>query len=187
MKHTLLLLGFLLYTVIAAAAQSALYAVVAPGGSIINMVAWDGVATFNVSPNTLVLATNQPNAQIGGTYSAGVFTAPVAPVSPQGIVYVNSPASSANLALPNPVSAPSGGGCRLLYVYLQPAGLLAALTLTMPPQPQDCDVLNLLSSQTITALTFAPTFQGAPTTLAAGAAGAKQMTYSAQLGNWFLW
>jgi hypothetical protein len=179
----------LLTTLLSAFAYAAntIYAVVAPGGSIINLVTWDGVSPFNVSPNTLVSATGQTNAQIGGTYIGGVFTAPAAPAAQQGIIFVNSPTSGTTLALPNPVTAPGGGGCRLLYVYLQPASTLASLTLALPTAPQDCDVINLLSSQAITALTWSPTFQGAPTTLAATASGAKQLTYSAQVGNWFLW
>lgn len=177
----------LLLAVLSAHAATTIYAEISPSNIVINLVAWNGVTPFNASPNTLVNATGQSNAQIGGTYVAGVFTAPSAPVQPQGIVYANSPSSGANLALPNPVTAPQGGGCRVLYVYLQPAAALAALTLTMPSAPQDCDVINLLSSQAVTALTWSPTVQGAPTTLTAGSAGAKQMTYSAQVGNWFPW
>jgi hypothetical protein len=159
----------------------ALYARVS-GTTVVNLVSWDGVSPYNVSPDVLVLATSQPNAQIGGTYANGVFTAPAAPAPPQGIVFVNSPTSGASIQLPN---APQPQA--KLYAYLQPAAALAALTLQMPPSPLDGDVLNLLSSKAITSLTFSPTFSGAPTTLAAGATGAQQMTYSAQLGNWFLW
>lgn len=164
----------------------AIYALVAPGGAIINMVNWDGSALFNVSPNTLVAAAGNAAAQIGGTYLTGVFTAPSAPAPPQGIIFVNSPASGATVALPN---APQPQA--KLYAYLQPAGALASLTLVMPPNPQDGDVLNLLSSKAVTTLTMQPAtgqvFVGPPTTLAAGAAGALQMTYSSQLGGWFQW
>lgn len=180
------ILGLLFALALPLAAHAALYAVVT-GTTVTNMVSWDGSSTFSVPGSTLVLATSQPNAQIGGTYSGGVFTAPAAPAAQQGIVYTNSPATGATLALPNPATAPGGGGCRLLYIYLQPATALTALTLTLPSAPQDCDVLNILSSQAITTLTFSPTFQGAPTTLAATATGAKTFTYSAQLGNYFLW
>lgn len=160
----------------------AIYAVVDVSGHVINLVRWDGSAPYDVTPNTLVDATGKPNAQIGGTYLGGVFTAPAAPVAQQGIIFVNSPASGATVALPN---APQPQA--KLYCYLQPAAALAALTLVMPPAPIDGDILNILSSKTVTALTLTPTFQGAPTTLAQGAAGAIQLTYSAQLGNWFQW
>lgn len=160
----------------------ALYAEVNASNVVVDLVVWDGVTTFNVSPNTLVAATGQPNAQVGGTYIGGVFTAPAAPAAPQGIVFANSPASGATISLPN---APQPQA--KLYAYLQPAATLASLTLVMPPSPQDGDVLNLLSSHAITALTLTPTFAGAPTTLGAGAANALQFTYSAQLGNWFQW
>lgn len=162
--------------------SSQLYALVNTSTVVINMVQWDGVTPYNVSPNTLVLATGQPNAQIGGTYVGGVFTAPSAPAASQGIIFSNSPVTGATVPLPN---APQPQA--KLYAYLQPAATLATLTLTMPPSPQDGDVLNLLSSKTITLLTMTPTFQGAPTTLVLGAAGALQFTYSTQLGNWFPW
>lgn len=159
-----------------------IYALIDIAGHVINLVRWDGTTPYNVAPNTLVDATGQPNAQIGGTYAGGVFTAPAAPTVQQGIVFANSPASGATVALPN---APQPQA--KLYCYLQPAAALAALTLVMPPAPIDGDILNILSSKAITALTLTPTFQGAPTTLPQGAAGAIQLTYSAQLGNWFQW
>ena len=159
-----------------------IYALVSPGGSVLNLVTWDGITPFSVIPNTLILATSQPNAQIGGTFLGGVFTPPVTPTPPQGIVFVNSPTTGATVALPNAAQPQAK-----LYCYLQPAAALAALTLVMPPSPLDGDVLNLLSSKAITLLTLTPTFQGAPTTLAATASGALAFTYSAQLGNWFQW
>lgn len=162
--------------------SSQLYALVSVGGNILNLVEWDGTTPYSVTPNTLVSAVGQPNAQIGGTYISGVFTAPATPTPAQGIIFANSPATGTTVALPN---APQPQG--KLYVYLQPAANLAALTLDMPPSPQDGDVLNILSTKAIAALNFVPTFQGAPTSLAATAAGAVSMTYSTQLGNWFLW
>lgn len=159
-----------------------IYAVVNPQGVVVNMTVWDGVRPYDVTPNTLVPATGQTNAQIGATYAAGVFTPPAQPAAPQGIVFANSPASGTTLPMPA-VPQPQGK----LYAYLQPAAALASLAIVMPPNPMDGDVLNLLSSKAITALSFVPTFQGAPSTLAAGANGAAQFTYSQQLGNWFQW
>jgi hypothetical protein len=66
-----------------------LYAVVSPSGSVLNLVTWDGQTTYNVAPNTLVAATGQPNAEIGGTYLNGVFTAP-APAAPMVPVSVTA-------------------------------------------------------------------------------------------------
>lgn len=165
---------------------NALYAIVTPQGAVVNIASWDGVTPFNPAPNTAILATGQPNAQIGGTYIGGVFTAPSLPTPPQGIIFANSPVSGAVIALPN---APQPQA--KLYCYLQPAAALAALTIDLCPSPLDGDVLNILSSKAITALTLTPApgqvFPGAPTTLAQGAAGAIQLTYSAQLGGWFQW
>lgn len=164
--------------------MSSPYALVNTSNVVINMVQWDGVTTFNAAPNTLVLATGQPNAQIGGTYVGGVFTAPAAPTTPQGIIFQNSPTSGATVPLPN---APQPQAS--LNVYLQPAAPLAALTLNFPPSPRDNDKLALYTTQAITALTCVPqqgaTIPNAPTTLAAGVAGIQSFTWSQQLGLWF--
>ena len=58
-----------------------LYAVVSPAGAVLNLVNWDGKTAYDVTPNTLVAASGQPNAQIGGTYAGGVFTPPAPVVS----------------------------------------------------------------------------------------------------------
>jgi len=167
-------------------AASSLYALVNPSTIVINLVEWDGVTPFVVTPNILVSATGQPNAQIGGTYVGGVFTAPVAPTPAQGIIFANSPVSGATVNLP---CAPQPQA--KLYFFIQPAAALAALTIGLCNGPQDGDVLNILSSKAITALTWtAPSgtiISGLPTTLAATASGAIQLTYSTQYGGWFAW
>jgi hypothetical protein len=157
-----------------------IYALINPSNLIVNLVEWDGVTAYNVSPNTLVLATGQPNAQIGGTYISGVFTAPSAPAPAQGIIYQNSPTSGSTLALPN---APQPQA--KLYAYLQPAGTLAALTLTLPPSPQDGDQLTLLSTHAITALTLTGTLLNFSSPFTLGAGVSQIATYSAQLAGWF--
>lgn len=165
-----------------------LYAEVNVSGSVVNMLVWDGATTFNVAPNTLVSASGQPNAQIGGTYLGGVFTAPAVPTAPPGIMFLNSPASGAVLALPAAVQS-GGAGYAKQYVDLTPAAALAALTLQLPVSPGDGDELYVQSSKAITALTVTPgpgqsllNFNS-PIALAAGVS--QHITYSAQLGGWF--
>jgi hypothetical protein len=160
-----------------------LYAVISPSNAVINLVTWDGVTPFDVTPNTLVSASGQPNAQIGGTYANGVFTAPSAPTPPQGIVFQNSPVSGATVALPSAYSP--GAGFRKLYVYLQPAAALAALTLSLDSTAQDGDVVYIVSTKAITALTLAPTPANGGATAALGAGVFSQLEYSAQLAFWY--
>lgn len=160
------------------------YAIVNPSTTVINMVQWDGVTPFNVTPNTLVLATGQPNAQIGGTYNGSVFTAPSAPVTPQGIIFQNSPTSGATLNMPN---APQPQA--KLYAYLTPASILAALTIVLPPSPLDGDQFTIMSTQAITTLTVNPspnqTRLNFPASFALAAGISQGITFSAQLGGWF--
>jgi hypothetical protein len=162
--------------------MSSLYAVVDLSGNVINLVEWDGVTPYNVAPNTLVLATSQPNAQIGGTYVGGVFTAPATPPPAQDIGYVNSPTNGATVTLPT-LPRPQNR----LFAYLQPAAALSALTIDMPPGSQDNDEVNLQSAFAVTGLVFSPTWTGAPNSLVAGSAGKVRFIYSAQLGAWFQW
>jgi hypothetical protein len=158
------------------------YAVVTPGGNVVNIVNWDGVTPYNAAPNSLVLATGQPNAQIGGTYIGGVFTAPATPPAPQGIIFLNSPASGAVLALPN---APQPQA--RLYCILEPAATLAALTLDLGTAPIDGDQLYIFSTHIVTALTLvAPSgtaVNNPPTSLAALVYA--YIIYSAQFNAWF--
>lgn len=161
---------------------TSLYAIVSPGGSVLNITVWDGVSTFVVAPNALVSATGQPNAQIGGTYISGVFTAPVAPTPAQGIIFENSPVSGATLSLPN---APQPQA--QLYAILLPAATLAALTIQLPPSPMDNDKVTIFSSHAVTALTLTPpagiAISNTPTALAALIS--VTCVYSAQYNTWF--
>ena len=135
-------------------------------------------------PIRLVLATGQPNAQIGGTYAGGVFTAPTTPTPPQGIIFLNSPASGATLALPN---APQPQAA--LYCILEPAAALAALTLDLSTSPQDGDDLYILSTKAITAVTpvAAPgqALLNIPSPFALAAGVSQHITWSAQYSTWF--
>jgi|GEM_PF-6279897 len=164
-----------------------LYAEIDPNGNVVNMVQWDGVTPYNVVPNTLVSATGQPNAQVGGTYLNGTFTPPAAPVSPQGIVYQNSPVSGASLNLPKAVAL--NGGYGKLWVYLQPAAALAALTMGLPPNPSDGDEMYVVSTKNITAVTITPspgqTLLNFSSPFALTAGVAQHITYSQQLAGWF--
>jgi hypothetical protein len=144
------------------------YAVVNTASTIVqNIVQWDGVSSFPPpSGCTLVSAVSQPNAQIGGTYVGGVFTAPAAPAAQQGQVFINSPTSGATVPIPNPPPAP---GTQTLYVILEPAAALTSLVLALPPlQPNDGTVLTLFSTRNISNLTFSGgTVNNAPTSLTA--------------------
>jgi len=160
-----------------------IYAVVTPGGAVVNLVNWDGVTPYSVAPNSLVSAVGQPNAQIGGTYSGGVFTAPATPPPPQGIVVTSSPSSGATVTLPS-VPQPQA----TLITYLTPPNAInATMTVVLPPTPQDNDECILLSKQAISVLTLTIPAGGsvvnAPTGLTAGVA--VNLRYSAQYSTWF--
>lgn len=163
---------------------SQIYAEVTPGGAVVNMVQWNGVTPFVVTPNTLVNATGQPNAQIGGTFLAEVFTAPAAPPPAQGQIFLNSPASGATVQIPN--LPPTAGSCpQTLYVILEPATGLSSLTLGLPAtNPNDGSILTLFSTKAIAGLTFqvAP-INNAPNAIAALAQA--NLIWSAQFNTWF--
>lgn len=165
-------------------AQVQLYAVVNPSGTVVNMVEWDGSTAFSVAPNTLVVATGQANAQIGATFSNGVFTAPAAPAPPQGILFQNSPATGATIALPN---APQPQA--VLYCILQPAATIATLTITLPASPVDGDILWIESTQTITTLTVSmvpgQSKINIPNSFQLTANTSQHITWSSQLSSWF--
>lgn len=161
------------------------YAVISPAGAVLNIVLWDGTSTFDVSPNTLVSALNQPNAQPGGTYAAGVFTAPAAPPTPQGIMFINSPLTGARVSLPNAPQPQNE-----LYAVFQPAAAIAALTLDMPPAPADGDDLYLFSTKAVAAMQLVPApgqaFINIPAgTFALAAFSTQHCVWSSQLSSWF--
>jgi hypothetical protein len=158
----------------------ALYARVS-STTVTNMVQWDGVTPYDVSPDTLVLATGQPNAQVGGTYIGGVFTAPSAPPAALGVVFTNSPSSGATVNIPN--MAPQIGP-QTLYAILQPAATLAALTLNLPSPPNDGSILIIFCTKAVTALTLiGGTVNNAPTSLVALAQ--MNIIWSQQFNVWF--
>lgn len=163
---------------------SQVYAEVAPGGAVVNMVQWDGVTPFVVTPNTLVSAQGQPNAQVGGTFLAGVFTAPAVPPPAQGQIFLNSPASGATVQIPDLPLNP-GGGPQTLYVILEPGAALSALTLGLPATaPADGSVLTLFSTRAISGLVF----QGKPINNAPSAIAQlaqSNIIWSTQFNTWF--
>ena len=57
----------------------ATYALISPSGSVLDLVEWDGISHYDVTPNTVVPAT--PVAAKGGTYAGGVFSPPAPVVS----------------------------------------------------------------------------------------------------------
>lgn len=73
------------------------------------------------------------------------------------------------------------------HTILDPAGTLATGTITMPALPGDGMIVNVRSSQTITALTISPntsqSVKGNPTTLAAG--GTVEAIYHAANTTWY--
>jgi hypothetical protein len=69
-------------------------------------------------------------------------------------------------------------------LVLNPAGLLALLTITMPPSPTDGQECSFSTSQPITALTMSGgTIIGGLTTLALG--GFASFVYSSGASSWF--
>jgi hypothetical protein len=156
----------------------ATYAVVNASNVVTDLVQWDGVSPYSVSPSTLVLAG--VGAAIGGTYLAGVFTPPAPPAVPTDVVYSVSPATGATVTLPN-AAAP----WQKMILYLTPATLIAALTIQMPPSPQNGDALIIVSTKTVTLITYSPAVANAPATIALGSS--IRMTYSAILGLWIPW
>lgn len=71
-------------------------------------------------------------------------------------------------------------------LFINPAGTIATLTLTLPASPADGTYMAFSSVQTITTLTLngnGHTVVNTPTTLNGGTAGLKYM-YSATAGSW---
>jgi hypothetical protein len=93
--------------------MSSLYALIDSSNIVQNLFTWDGVTQYDTPGYTKVPASGQPNAQIGGTYTNGVFTAPVAP----------------------PPSVPATVTAAQLKMALQAAGLLSNVTLAVNASP----------------------------------------------------
>lgn len=98
--------------------------------------------------------------------------------------------SETGYSLQVPVNAFSitiANGIRRLI--LNPAGVLATGTITMPANPTDGQIVSISSTQTITALTLSPnasqTISNAATTLTSGPLGAVQYIYVIGSTNWF--
>jgi len=74
-------------------------------------------------------------------------------------------------------------GANQSTVFIEPAGTLAALTLTMPASPSNGDLITIFSKQNVTAVTFnGGTLNGAPTNFSAN--GATTFVYSSASGQW---
>ena len=74
-------------------------------------------------------------------------------------------------------------GANQSTVFVEPAGTLAALTLTMPSSPANGDLITIFSKQNVTAVTFSGgTVNGAPTNFSAN--GATTFVYSSASGQW---
>lgn len=93
--------------------MSYLYALVDSSNTVKGIVLWDGVTQYDTPGYTKVPASGQPNAQIGGTYTNGVFTAPVAP----------------------PPSVPATVTAAQFKMALQAAGLLTSVTAAVAASP----------------------------------------------------
>jgi hypothetical protein len=93
--------------------MSSLYALIDSSNIVQNLFTWDGVTQYDTPGYTKVPASGQPNAQIGGTYTNGVFTAPVAP----------------------PLSVPATVTAAQLKMALQAAGILAAVSAAVAASP----------------------------------------------------
>ena len=72
------------------------------------------------------------------------------------------------------------------WLLITPAGTLATLTVTLPTDRTDGQIVRVISSQILTALTVGgagTTVNGAPTTMSAN--GFFEMAYSATLNAWY--
>ncbi len=110
------------------------------------------------------------------TYFQQTFAAPTLSTS------ISTPGTGFNITVPTPVS-------QQLWMLLQPAGTLAAGTITLPLNTQTPDGTEVLvtSTQIITTFTLAlngaSAANGAPTTLAAN--GYFRMRFVQSLNSWF--
>lgn len=68
-------------------------------------------------------------------------------------------------------------------LFIDPAGSLLALTVTLPDSPVDGQVFSMSSSQAITTLTITGTIVGTLTTMALG--GFARFCYSSTATKWF--
>ncbi len=97
---------------------------------------------------------------------------------------IAKPGSAVAVPLTGATVAMSAGEA---FQIIDPAGTLAALTVTLPPSPVDGQIAGFSTSQELTALTLtAPggaTVAGAPTTLLLG--GATRFIYRAANTTWY--
>lgn len=90
------------------------------------------------------------------------------------VVQYSAPATGATVAISVPNTS----------LVVEPAGLLAALTINMPPTPADGDDVRISSTQAVTALTLGGgTIVGAITALAVGSFA--QYVYRAANTSWY--
>ncbi len=152
-------------------------------GIVTNIVIWNGSSPYT-PPDGGTLVISGPNAQVGATYSGGVFTAPSAPATPQGIMFADTPTAGTTVNLP---CAPQPQA--VLYAYFTPASTLATLNVVLCTAPQDGDVLYILSTKAITSMTITTPsgvqLLGFTSPVAISAGVSAHITYSAQLTGWF--
>jgi len=101
---------------------------------------------------------------------AGIFTQATQTVSTQSFIPTSGDTITANTA-------------NHVWLSINPAGTLAALTITMPTSPKDGDVVSVYTSQKLSAITYSGgTVMGSVTTMSA--ATAISYTYFSTLGVW---
>lgn len=94
------------------------YAVIDPSGNVLNIVAWDGVTPYDVTPNILVLATS--TAQIGGMYLSGIFSpAVIVAMVPQAITAAQIRLALSQQNLLAAVTAAVAGASQEIQTYWQ--------------------------------------------------------------------
>lgn len=95
-------------------------------------------------------------------------------IEPIMTVVYSTPATGATITLTQ---------ARHQIALLNPAGTLATLTVALPVSPNDGDIVNIGSSQIITALTITGTIIGTLTTLTV--AGFAKFIFNATAAKWF--
>jgi Head domain of trimeric autotransporter adhesin len=128
------------------------------------------------TPFYLNIGGNLIGTTVGATAGAGVYTATQGGKAEQGLS-TQTPITGFNITIGPSVS----------LLMLNPAGTLAIGTIVMPGSPVNGQVINVMTSQVITALTVSgntgQTILNAPTTLQAGTGF--ELKYNLGLTTWF--
>lgn len=150
------------------------------------------VKLFNISNTTMLWCGMQgPNSPTTVSIDGGSSGELIMEGSgPEPSTAANIPTLIVDGVTKPQVATPTSGqtvtitGRRNRAVLINPAGTLAALTITLPANPSNGQIIRILSTQIITTLTLnGGTIQGPQTTLAANEGGVYE--YHSSLSKWF--